>query len=72
MSDDCKVRLVWMKATEALYEILDSTTIEDVMQSSPDEITSASGNQENCRQEEGFAGSKLSQKAGPCLSKTCL
>jgi Rrf2 family transcriptional regulator, iron-sulfur cluster assembly transcription factor len=59
MSDDCRVRLTWMKATEALYEILDATTIEDVMQTNPAEVSlhtsessALTGNPENCWQEE--------------------
>lgn len=49
MSDDCRVRLVWMKATEALYEILDATTIEDVTQTNPAEISATSDTPVNCR-----------------------
>lgn len=49
MSDDCRVRLVWMKATEALYEILDATTIEDVTQTNSAEISATSDTPVNCR-----------------------
>lgn len=64
MSDDCRVRLAWMRATEALYEILDTTTIEDVMQTNPAEVSlhvtdssALPGNPENCwREEEGLPG----------------
>lgn len=35
MSDDCRVRLAWKKATGALYGILDAITIEDIMQTNP-------------------------------------
>ena len=30
MSDDCRVRLAWQEATQALYEKLDTTTIADL------------------------------------------
>jgi Rrf2 family protein len=30
MSDDCRVRLAWKEATQALYEKLDTTTIDDL------------------------------------------
>jgi Rrf2 family transcriptional regulator, iron-sulfur cluster assembly transcription factor len=71
MSDDCRVRLAWMKATEALYQILDATTIEDVMQTNPAEVSlnttessAFAGNPENCwREEEGLADCL------PCLKK---
>jgi Rrf2 family transcriptional regulator, iron-sulfur cluster assembly transcription factor len=63
MSDDCRVRLAWMKATEALYEILDATTLETVIKTNPAELSSHtadspafSGNPENCwREEEGLS-----------------
>lgn len=35
MSEVCRVRLAWMKATEALYSILDAITIEDILQTRP-------------------------------------
>lgn len=35
MSDDCRVRLAWMKATQALYSMLDDITIADIMQTDP-------------------------------------
>jgi Rrf2 family iron-sulfur cluster assembly transcriptional regulator len=31
MSDECRVRKVWMKATVAMYKILDSITIADLI-----------------------------------------
>lgn len=31
MSDDCRVRLAWQEATNALYRRLDATTIADLM-----------------------------------------
>lgn len=31
MSDDCRVRLAWKEATQAMYEKLDTTTIADLM-----------------------------------------
>ncbi len=31
MSDDCKLRLAWQKATQALYQNLDSITIADLV-----------------------------------------
>ena len=62
-ADDCKVRLAWMKANKALYEILDATTLEDIMQTNPAEISLSlsdssafTGNPEICwREEEGLA-----------------
>jgi Rrf2 family protein len=70
MSDDCRVRLAWMKATEALYEILDATTIEDVRQTNPAEASLStaesvvfSGNPENCwREDDGLVHYPRSQK----------
>ena len=31
MSDECRVRLAWQEATQALYKCLDATTIADLM-----------------------------------------
>ena len=35
MSDDCRVRLAWMGATQALYGVLDVITIQDILQMDP-------------------------------------
>lgn len=70
MSDDCRVRLAWMKATEALYKILDATTIEDVMQTNPAEAAlqglegqSSVGVPENCWLEEEGPGCLTCRKS---------
>jgi len=63
MSDDCRVRLAWMKATDALYAILDATTLEDLMQTNPAEaslmmadLSVTTGNPAHCwREEKGLA-----------------
>jgi len=45
MSDDCRVRLAWMDATQALYSKLDTTTIADLLKAD----THTNGSKEACR-----------------------
>ena len=45
MSDDCRVRLAWMDATQALYNKLDTTSIADLLKAD----THANGAKEACR-----------------------
>jgi len=45
MSDDCRVRLAWMDATQALYSKLDTTTIADLLKAD----THTNGAKEACR-----------------------
>jgi Rrf2 family protein len=55
MSDECRVRLAWVKANEALYAILDAITIEQILQSEPSsscEKESVKGSRKR-RQSEG-------------------
>lgn len=59
MADDCKVRLVWMRANKALYEILDGTTLEDIIQTDPSVISlyisespPSKSSRESCRKDE--------------------
>jgi Rrf2 family protein len=44
MSDDCKSRMAWKEATQALFHKLDATTIADLMSGK----TYANGRQEAC------------------------
>lgn len=39
MADDCRVRDVWKDATAALYSILDNTTIADLREGFPKEVS---------------------------------
>jgi len=48
MAIDCKVRLAWKDATEALYKSLDGITIADLMK----ESTNGFGELENCSEAE--------------------
>ena len=45
MSDDCRVRLAWMDATQALYNKLDAISIADLLKAD----THANGTKEACR-----------------------
>ena len=45
MSDDCRVRLAWMDATQALYNKLDTTSIADLLKAD----THTNGAKEACR-----------------------
>jgi len=45
MSDDCRVRLAWMEATQALYHKLDTTSIADLLKGD----SHANGTKETCR-----------------------
>ena len=45
LSDDCRVRLAWMDATQALYTRLDTTTIADLLKAD----THTNGAKKACR-----------------------
>jgi len=48
MAVDCRVRLAWKEATQALYRSLDGVTIADLMKESIDGF----GEPENCSETE--------------------
>jgi len=48
MAVDCRVRLAWKEATQALYRSLDGVTIADLMKESIDGF----GEPENCSEAE--------------------
>ncbi|MEW6668161.1 MAG: Rrf2 family transcriptional regulator [Thermodesulfobacteriota bacterium] len=55
-SKDCQVRLVWMEATQSLFDKLDSVTIADLA----DRIQSAS--KETCPRERGRSPARTSRR----------